>query len=295
MYAEAIAEIRQAVASSGGSTISLAVLAHALASAGNRSEATRILEDLLERSRTRYLPSYWIALIYTGLGDSDQALAWLERAYEERSSWLVWIGVEPRFDGLRSDARFGSLLRRMRLEKDGETEAPHVSSDRRLAAIMFTDLVGFTKLAQEDEARALRLLNEHRSLLRPIFASRGGREVKTMGDGFMLEFASAVESVRCAVEMQAAMAKRNSSRGPNERILLRIGVHIGDVVREGSDLVGDGVNVASRIEPLALPGGICITGAVWDQVVNKVGVKVEKLRAISLKNVSTPVEVYRVV
>ena len=294
MYAEAIAEIQQAVASSGGSTISLAVLAHALASAGKKSEATKILEDLLERSRTRYLPSYWIALVYTGLGDHDQALAWLERAYEERSSWLVWIKVEPRFDGLRSDPRFVSLLRRMRLEEDGETESPLVPADRRLAAIMFTDMVGFTKLAQEDEARALRLLDEHRSLLRPIFASRGGREVKTIGDGFMVEFASAVESVRCAVEIQTAMAKRNSSRAPKERFHLRVGVHVGDVVRQGNDLVGDGVNIASRIEPLAQPGGICITGPVWDQIINKVDVKVEKLRAISLKNVSTPVVVYRV-
>lgn len=294
MYAEAIAEIQQAVASSGGSTISLAVLAHAYASAGRTTEARKILEQLLERSRTRYLPSYWIALVFTGLGDVGQAVAWLERAYEERSSWLVWINVEPRFDSLRPDPRFVSLLRRMRLEKDEAAEPPRISADRRLAAIMFTDIVGFTKLAQEDEARALRLLEEHRSLLRPIFTSRGGREVKTIGDGFMVEFASAVESVRCAVEIQAALAKRNSAANPKERLHLRVGVHVGDVVREGKDLVGDGVNVASRIEPLAQPGGICITGPVWDQIANKVDVKVEKLRAVSLKNVSTPVDVYRV-
>jgi class 3 adenylate cyclase/TolB-like protein/Tfp pilus assembly protein PilF len=294
MYSEAIAEIRQAVASSGGSTISLAVLAHAYASAGKKTEAREILNQLLERSRTGYLPSYWIALVFTGLGDVDQAMAWLERAYEERSSWVVWIKVEPRFDGLRADPRFVSLLRRMRLEKDPAGEAPPVVGDRRLVAIMFTDMVGFTKLAQEDEATALRLLEEHRSLLRPIFASRGGREVKTLGDGFMVEFASAVESVRCAVEIQKAVVKRNSVAKPNERFQLRVGVHVGDVVREGNDLVGDGVNVASRLEPLARPGGICITGPVWDQIGNKVDVKVEKLRAISLKNVSTPMDVYRV-
>ncbi len=293
MYREAIAEVQQAVTASKGSTISLAVLAHAYAASGNEPEARKILGELLERSRTRYLPSYWIALVYTGLGEVEQAVAWLERAYEERSSWLVWIKVEPRFDPLRSDPRFVSLLRRMRFEKIEPVEARR-ASDRRLLAIMFTDMVGFTKLAQHDEEGALRLLEEHRSLVRPIFGSRGGREVKTMGDGFMIEFASAVESVRCAVEIQAAVAKRNRSRSPKDRIDLRIGIHVGDVVREGNDLVGDGVNIASRIEPLASPGGICITGAVWDQVRNKVAVKVEKLGAVPLKNVSAPVDVFRV-
>ena len=294
MYGEAVAEIQKAVESSGGSTISLAVLAHAYASAGKRLEAREILQRLLEKSRTRYVPSYWIALIFVGFGDIEQAIAWLERAYEERSSWLVWIGVEPRFDPLRGDPRFASLLRRMRLEKSEPTEVPRPREDRRLAAIMFTDIVGFTKLAQENEASALRLLEEHRSLLRPIFASRGGREVKTIGDGFMVEFASAVESVRCAVEIQQAMTKRNASPRTKVRLYLRIGVHVGDVVREGDDLVGDGVNVASRIEPLAEAGGICITGPVWDQIRNKVDIRVEKLKAVSLKNVSTPVVVFKV-
>lgn len=295
MYDEAIAEIQLAVDSSGGSTISLAVLAHALASAGREQAAQKILSDLLERSRTRYLPSYWIALVYTGLGDIDQAMAWLERAYEERSSWLVWINVEPRYDRLRADPRFTSLLRRMRLQGSRPAEGSGAPLQRRLAAIMFTDMVGFTKLAQADEGTALRLLEEHRSLLRPIFSSRGGREVKTMGDGFMIEFPSAVESVRCAIEIQAAMAKRNLRRGPAERLELRVGIHVGDVVRDGSDLVGDGVNIASRIEPLAMSGGICITGSVLEQIRNKVGVKVEKLRAVTLKNVSAPVDVYKIV
>jgi class 3 adenylate cyclase/TolB-like protein/Tfp pilus assembly protein PilF len=295
MFDDAIAEIQKAVDASGRSTISLAVLAHAYASAGRRPAAMEILQGLLESSKTRYIPSYWIALIYVGLAERDEAIAWLERAYEERSSWLVWIGVEPRFDPLRSDARFVSLLRRMRLDDIDKGAATRASADRRLAAIMFTDIVGFTKLAQADEAIALRLLEEHRALLRPIFASRRGREVKTMGDGFMVEFASAVESVRCAIEIQAAIAKRNSARKARERLLLRIGVHIGDVVREGDDLVGDGVNVASRIEPLAEPGGVCITGPVWDQIRNKADVQVVKLRKISLKNVSTPVDVFRIV
>jgi len=294
LYDEAIAEIRLAVTASNASTISLAVLAHAYASAGRSGEARRILADLLERSRTKYLPSYWLALVYTGLGEPDEAIAWLERAYEERSSWLVWIKVEPRFDRLRSDPRFVSLLGRMRLSGGERPETPRSSVDRRLAAIMFTDIVGFTRRAQDDEAGAVRLLEEHRSLLRPIFAHRGGREVKTLGDGFMVEFASAVESVHCAVEIQSAMAERNAAQPPARRLQLRVGIHVGDVLREGSDLVGDGVNVASRIEPLARPGGICITGPVRDQILNKVDVRMERLRTVSLKNVSSPVEVYRV-
>ncbi|MCI4352640.1 MAG: tetratricopeptide repeat protein [Thermoplasmata archaeon] len=295
LYDEAIAELRRAVELSGGSTISLAVLAHAYASASQEPEARKILAELMERSRHRYLPSYWIALIFTGLGDTDQAMAWLERACDERSSWLVWIKVEPRFDRLRSDPRFASLLRRMRLE-EGWEPAPHrTPGDRLLAAIMFTDIVGFTKLTQQDEGAALRLLEEHRSIVRPLFSARGGREVKTLGDGFMVEFASAVESVECAVEIQAALARRNASRKPAKRLLVRVGVHVGDVVREGTDLVGDGVNIASRIEPLARPGGICITGAVWEQVRNKVKVRVEKLRALHLKNVSSPIDVYQLV
>ncbi len=199
------------------------------------------------------------------MGDTREALTWLERAYEERSSWLVWIKVEPRFDRLRSEPRFVSLLRRMRLQGEEPTEPARVSAERRLVAIMFTDMVGFTKLAQRDEAAALQLLEEHRAILRPIFASRGGREVKTMGDGFMVEFPSAIESVRCAMEIQAAMTKWNRPRTPRTRARIRIGIHVGDVVREGNDLVGDGVNIASRIEPLADAGGICITGSVLDQ------------------------------
>lgn len=123
-FDEAIAEIQQAVELSGGSTISLAVLGHALASAGRTEEAFRILADLKARAAQRYLPSYWVALIYTGLGDTGEALRWLERAYEERSSWLVWIGVEPRFDSLRGEAGFRSLLSRMRLPASGPSPSP---------------------------------------------------------------------------------------------------------------------------------------------------------------------------
>ena len=170
-----------------------------------------------------------------------------------------------------------------------------MASTRRLAAIMFTDMVGFTKLGQRDEEEALRLRKEHQSLVRPLFAAHGGREVKTLGDGFLIEFPSAVESVRCAVEIQEAVARRNALPASKERLVLRVGIHVGDVIGEGDDIVGDAVNVASRIEPMAEPGGICVSGSVFDQVRNKLHLPLEKLASRALKNVEFPVDIYRVV
>jgi TolB-like protein/Tfp pilus assembly protein PilF len=115
MYKEALAELAHAVTLSGESTISLAMLGHASGAAGKKDEAEKTLEKLIQRSKSQYVPSYWIAMVNVGLEDKDQAFAWLERAFQERSSWLVWARVEPRFDSLRSDPRFDSLLVRMRL------------------------------------------------------------------------------------------------------------------------------------------------------------------------------------
>ncbi len=170
-----------------------------------------------------------------------------------------------------------------------------VEGTRRLAAIMFTDLVGFTKLGQSDEDEALRLRKEHQAILRPILAAHGGREVKTLGDGLLIEFPSAVESVRCAVEIQEALVKRNSLPDTKVPILLRIGIHVGDVVDDASDIVGDAVNVASRVEPLAEPGGVCVTGSVFEQVRNKFRLPIEHVGARTLKNVEHPVDIYKVV
>jgi adenylate cyclase len=170
-----------------------------------------------------------------------------------------------------------------------------VGSTRRLAAIMFTDMVGFTRLGQRDEDGALQLRREHQSLLRPLFTVHGGREVKTLGDGFLVEFPSVVESVRCAVEIQAAVAERNALPTSTERMVLRVGIHVGDVVEEGGDILGDAVNVASRIEPLAEPGGICVSGSVFDHVRNKLSLPLEKVGSRTLKNVEFPVDLYRVV
>ncbi|QQG48421.1 MAG: tetratricopeptide repeat protein [archaeon] len=166
--------------------------------------------------------------------------------------------------------------------------------ERRLAAIMFTDLVGYTRLAQADEKMALRLLDEHRALLRPVFASHGGTEVKTIGDGFLLEFRSALDAVECAVELQKKMTDRNSGGDPSGKLELRVGIHLGDVVHGAGDVHGDAVNVASRIEPLALPGGACITQQVYDSIRNKTSLDFTRMGEINLKNVELPVMVYRI-
>src|SRR5712692_9590184 len=140
--------------------------------------------------------------------------------------------------------------------------------ERKLAAIMFTDIVEYTTMSGKNEALALTLLEEHRQLLRPVFARHGGREVKTIGDGFIVEFQSALEAVRCALEIQQLMYRRNQSVPSERRILLRVAVHLGDVEHRDGDVYGDAVNIASRIQPLADPGGICITKQVFDHVRN---------------------------
>jgi adenylate cyclase len=166
--------------------------------------------------------------------------------------------------------------------------------ERRLAAIMFTDIVGYTALSHQNEALALELLQWHSDLLRPIFKRHGGREVKSIGDGFLVEFSSALEATRCALEVQETLHLEDSTRPPDKRILVRIGIHIGDVVHSKGDLFGDAVNIASRIEPFAEPGGICITNQVHEDVGNKIGLACECLGLKELKNVDTPIEVYKI-
>jgi TolB-like protein/cytochrome c-type biogenesis protein CcmH/NrfG len=169
-----------------------------------------------------------------------------------------------------------------------------LEGERRLAAIMFTDMVGFTTLAQRDEALAMQLLDEQRGIIRPLLAKHRGREVETTGDGFLVEFASSLEAVRCAVGIQSALKQLNEARPEGERILIRIGIHLGDIIHRGTDVAGDAVNVASRIEPLAPPGGVCITAQVHASVLNKVEYEFVSLGSPELKNVATPIEVFLV-
>ena len=173
-------------------------------------------------------------------------------------------------------------------------DSEQLEGERRLAAIMFTDMVGFTALTQRNEVLALELLEEQRQLIRSVLAKYRGREVDMMGDGFLLEFASSLEAVRCAVEIQSVLKHINAKRAEEKRIWIRIGIHLGDIVHNGTKVAGDAVNVASRIEPLAPPGGICITAQVYASVGNKVDYVFKSLGMPELKNVVMPIEVFRV-
>ena len=166
---------------------------------------------------------------------------------------------------------------------------------RRLAAIMFTDLVGFTALGQRNESLALSVLDEQRELLRPVFNRHGGREVKTIGDAFLVDFTSALNAVKCAYEIQKTSREFNDSLPEERRVLLRIGVHLGDIVESHGDISGDAVNIASRIESLADSGGVCLTRQVYDQVQNKFELALTSLGLKSLKNVTSSIEVYKMV
>ena len=163
---------------------------------------------------------------------------------------------------------------------------------RKLAAIMFTDMVGYSALVERDEALALQLLEEHRRLLRSIFPKHEGSEIKTIGDGFLVEFSSALAAVQCGIEIQEAIARRNSANPPQGNFQLRIGIHAGDVVRRADDVIGDGVNIAARIVPLTGEGGICISQQVFDQVANRLTSSPKRMGEVKLKNISRPLEIY---
>jgi adenylate cyclase len=166
---------------------------------------------------------------------------------------------------------------------------------RKLAAIMFTDMVGYSALAQRNDKLALELLEEHRDLLREIFPRFNGTEIKTIGDAFLIEFQSALEAAQCAIEIQRMLSKRNHDVPSERRIEVRIGVHIGDVMHRGGDVYGDGVNIASRIEALAGAGGICVSMDVERQIRNALEARFEKLAPTELKNISVPMDLFRIV
>src|SRR5215208_5980754 len=166
--------------------------------------------------------------------------------------------------------------------------------ERRLAAIMAADVVGYSRLIRSDEDGTLAALKSLRSdRIGPKIAEHHGRVVKLMGDGLLAEFASVVEAVRAAAEMQLAMAERNADLPQGQRIEFRIGVNLGDVVIEGDDIHGDGVNVAARLEALAEPGGVFVSGAVYDQVRDRTELRFEDLGKQQVKNIDRPVRIWR--
>src|ERR1700751_5585340 len=169
-----------------------------------------------------------------------------------------------------------------------------MAETRKLAAILAADVAGYSKLAGADEERTLARLRALRSdLFDPTIALHHGRVVKRTGDGVLIEFRSVVDAVRCAIEMQNGMVERNAGLPPERRIEFRVGIHLGDVVEESDgDLMGDGVNIASRLETVAKPGAICLSEQAYWQVKGRLEMAVTDLGAPQLKNIAEAVHVY---
>ncbi len=168
--------------------------------------------------------------------------------------------------------------------------------NRKLAAIVATDVAGYSRLVEQDEERTIRELRASRGdVIDPLLEKHGGRVANTAGDSLLLEFPSAVEAVRCAIALQRGMEGRNAGLAADRRIDFRIGINVGDVIADGDDLLGNGVNVAARLEALAEPGGICLSRSVSDQIYNKVAVQLEYMGEIDVKNIVRPVSTFRVV
>src|SRR5271168_3067626 len=169
-----------------------------------------------------------------------------------------------------------------------------MSETRKIAAILVSDVVGYSRLAGADEDRILARLRALRSdLIDPTIAVHHGRIVKRTGDGSIIEFRSVVDAVRCAIEVQHAMVERNAGVAPDKRIDFRIGIHLGDVVEESDgDLMGDGVNIAARLEGIAAPGTICLSEDAYRQVKGRLDLAVTDLGQTRLKNIAEPIRVY---
>src|SRR5882724_573043 len=170
-----------------------------------------------------------------------------------------------------------------------------MSQTRRLTAILAADVAGYSRLMGADEEGTHERLKAHlRELIEPKIAEHRGRIVKNTGDGFLAEFPSVVDAVRCAVEVQRDMGERNSAIPTEQRIEFRVGINLGDVIAEGDDIFGDGVNIAARLEALADPGGLLVSNTVYDQVRDRLPSAFEDLGEQQVKNIARPVRVYRV-
>lgn len=175
-----------------------------------------------------------------------------------------------------------------------EPEPLDRDSSRRLSAIVFSDIVGYSKMMGEDEACALRVVQDHNELLVPLIQKARGRILKFMGDGVMSSFDSASDAVLCGVELQRVVGERNKAVPEKSRFKLRIGIHIGDVTERNGEIFGDGVNIAARIQPLADPGGICISQTVYDIVRARREIRMVSLGPRELKNIKEAVHIYKV-
>jgi class 3 adenylate cyclase len=193
-------------------------------------------------------------------------------------------------------ARAGSTVHNAPANRIGRamTETQSSRVGRRLAAIVAADVAGYSRLMGLDEVGTARTLREHRKVTDALVAKHGGRLVRTTGDGVLLEFGSVVDAVEYAVAVQTVMAERNEGIPQDRRMLLRIGINLGDILIEGDDILGDGVNVAARLEGIAEPDSICISSSAYDQVRGKVPVEFTDLGEQTLKNIARPIRVYAV-
>lgn len=173
----------------------------------------------------------------------------------------------------------------------GEQQPP---LERRLATILMADVAGYSRMMGKDEERTVQMLRGHRQVFDALLAAHHGRIFNTAGDAILAEFPSAVEAVRCATEIQSALRTRNEHFPEEERMWFRIGINLGDVIVQGTDLLGDGINVAARIQTIAEPGGVCISGSVYDQIQNKLTLQFKLLGDRSFKNIAQPIRTFSI-
>lgn len=166
--------------------------------------------------------------------------------------------------------------------------------ETKLAAIMFTDIAGYSRLMEEDEVRTISILHDHNEIVFPLIEKADGRIVDAIGDGLLVTFPSVLVAVRSAIEVQNAVEGQNEGRSPEQRFHLRIGVHLGEIWEEGDRVFGTGVNVAARVQPYAEPGGLCVSEDVYRQVSNKISLPVRSIGRPELKNISRSIELYRI-
>jgi class 3 adenylate cyclase len=219
-------------------------------------------------------------IMVTSAGDTVDRVVGLETGADD----YVTKPFEPR----ELLARVKSVLRR------GTPEREAVPA-RRIAAVLAADVAGYSRLVGADEEGTLAALKRHRSeLIDPSIRKHRGRIVNTTGDGMLVEFASALDAVRCAVTMQRAMAAAVAGP-PEQRIQYRVGINVGDIIADGNDILGDSVNIAARLEGIAEPGGICLSAAAYEQVRGKLDIAVADMGEQDLKNIARPLRTYRVV
>jgi len=166
--------------------------------------------------------------------------------------------------------------------------------ERKLSTILSADVAEFSRLMGEDEEQTLRVFRGHKKVFESVVAMHNGRIFNTAGDAILVEFPSAVEAVRCATDIQAALRTRNDQLAPNRQVRFRIGINLGDILIQGQDLMGDGVNVAARLQTAAEPGGVCISGTVHDQIRNKPSMSFQSLGEMSFKNIAQPVRTFSI-